>query len=45
MTPEMVVVAMAEPVEEMGPAPPMAASQTIISYASEPPEVAEVNMS
>lgn len=41
----MVTVAMAEPVLEIGPAPPRAASQIIISYSFEPVEVEEVNMS
>lgn len=45
LTPPMVVVAMAEPVEEMGPAPPSAASQTMISYSSEPEAVDDRNMS
>ena len=36
---------MVEPVEEMGPAPPKAASQIMISYSLDPVEVDEVNMS
>jgi hypothetical protein len=39
--PDIVVVSIAEPI---GPAPPRAASQIIISYWSEPVEV-EVNIS
>jgi hypothetical protein len=38
MTPPIVVVAVADPVAEIGPAPPRAASQTIISYSLEPPD-------
>jgi hypothetical protein len=34
-----------EPVVEMGPAPPMAASQTMISNSFEPVAVLEVNIS
>jgi len=41
----MVGVAMAEPVLEMGPAPPSAASQTMISYWAEPDAVEDVNKS
>jgi hypothetical protein len=36
---------MAEPVEEIGPAPPRAASQTIISYSLEPDALELRNMS
>jgi hypothetical protein len=43
--PDIVVVSMAEPVLLIGPAPPRAASQIIISYWSEPVEVEEVNIS
>lgn len=35
-TPAMVVVATGDPVEEIGPAPPSAASQTMISYSLSP---------
>jgi len=45
VTPSMVGVAMGEPVLEMGPAPPSAASQTIISYSSEPVAEEDVNIS
>jgi len=41
----MVGVAIAEPVEEIGPAPPRAASQIMISYSSLPVAVLEVNIS
>jgi hypothetical protein len=34
-----------EPVEEMGPAPPRAASQIMISYSFDPVDVLEVKMS
>jgi hypothetical protein len=44
-TPSMVGVAIGEPVLEMGPAPPSAVSQTMISYSSEPVAEEEVNMS
>jgi len=43
--PATVGVATGEPVLEIGPAPPRAASQTMISYSALPPEVEEVNMS
>jgi len=45
LTLSMVTVATAEPVLEMGPAPPRAASQIIISYSLDPPAVEEVKMS
>ena len=45
LTLSMVTVATAEPVLEMGPAPPRAASQIMISYALDPPAVAEVKIS
>jgi hypothetical protein len=45
LTPSMVTVATAEPVLEMGPAPPSAASQIIISYSFEPVAVEDVNIS
>lgn len=43
--PAMVVVAIAEPVEEIGPAPPMAANQIMISYSLVPPAVEAVKRS
>ena len=43
--PPMVVDAMAFPVDEMGPAPPRAASQTMISYSALPSAVEDRNMS
>jgi hypothetical protein len=43
--PPMLGVETGEPVLEIGPAPPSAASQTIISYSFEPPEEEDVNMS
>lgn len=45
LTLSIVTVATAEPVLEIGPAPPMAASQTMISYSLEPPDVEDVNIS
>jgi len=45
MVPPMVGVAIREPVEEMGPAPPRAPSQTMISNSSEPVGVEDKNMS
>ena len=45
LTPSMVVVAIGEPVLEMGPAPPSAASQIITSYSLEPVDEEDVNMS
>jgi hypothetical protein len=45
VTPATVGVAMALPVDEMGPAPPRASSQIMTSYSSDPPAVDEVNMS
>jgi len=45
LTPSIVTVATAEPVLEMGPAPPNAASQIMISYSFEPVADEEVNMS
>lgn len=41
----MVGVAIGDPVLEIGPAPPRAASQTMISYWALPLVVEEVNMS
>lgn len=41
----MVTVATADPVLEIGPAPPIAASQIIISYSLVPVAEEEVNMS
>ncbi|GMF14101.1 unnamed protein product [Phytophthora lilii] len=43
--PAMVVVAIAEPVLEIGPAPPIAANQIIISNSLSPSEVELVNRS
>jgi hypothetical protein len=40
-----VTVAMGLPIAEMGPAPPSAASQTMISNSFLPPAVDEVKMS
>jgi hypothetical protein len=45
VTPPIVGVATGDPELEMGPAPPRAASQTMISYWLEPVAVDEVNMS
>lgn len=45
VVPAMVGVATVLPVEEMGPAPPRASSQTMISYSSLPVAEDEVNMS
>lgn len=41
----MVGVETGDPVEDMGPAPPSAASQIMISYSLEPVAVLEVNIS
>lgn len=41
----MLAVAMGEPVEEIGPAPPMAANQIMISYWFVPSAVAAVKRS
>ena len=43
--PPIVGVAIGEPVEEIGPAPPSAANQIIISYSLAPVAVLEVNIS
>lgn len=45
LTPSMVGVAIGEPVLEMGPAPPSAVSQIIISYSLEPLAEEDVNIS
>jgi len=45
LTPPIVGVATGEPVLEIGPAPPSAASQIMISYSLEPDADDEVNMS
>ena len=45
LTLSIVTVATAEPVLEIGPAPPMAASQIMISYSLDPPAVLEVKIS
>lgn len=41
----MVAVAIGEPVEEIGPAPPIAANQIMISYSLVPPAVEAVKIS
>lgn len=43
--PAMVGVETGEPVEEIGPAPPRAASQIMISYSFDPVAVLEVKIS
>lgn len=43
--PAMTTDAIGDPVDEIGPAPPMAANQIIISYWFLPPAVAAVNIS
>jgi hypothetical protein len=43
--PARVTVAIGLPVLEIGPAPPSAASQIIISYSADPAAVLEVNRS
>lgn len=45
MTPSIEGVAMDDPVEEIGPAPPRAASQIMISYSEVPVAVLEVKAS
>jgi hypothetical protein len=45
LTPPIVGVAAGDPVLEIGPAPPRAASQTMISYWLEPVALDEVNIS
>lgn len=45
LTPEIVGVEMGEPVLDIGPAPPMAASQIMISYSFEPLAEDEVKRS
>ncbi len=45
VTPAIVGVATGDPVLEIGPAPPRAASQIMISYSLAPDAVDEVNMS
>ena len=44
VTPPMVGVAIGEPVLEIGPAPPKAASHTMISYVEDPLGADDVNM-
>ena len=41
----MVAVAIGDPVEEIGPAPPIAANQIMISYSLVPPAVEAVKIS
>lgn len=41
----MVIIAIAEPVLEIGPAPPRAASHIMISYSSDPSAAEDVNKS
>jgi len=43
--PAIVGVATGEPVEDIGPAPPKAASQIMISYSLEPVAVLDVKIS
>jgi hypothetical protein len=43
--PAMVGVDTGDPVDDIGPAPPRAASQIMISYSDEPVALAAVNMS
>jgi hypothetical protein len=45
LTPLIVVVAIADPVLEIGPAPPSAPSQTMTSYSLDPEAEEDVNIS